>query len=85
MKTIQMTLDDDLIAVVDKLVEKLHTTRSAFTRVAIREAIRKYRTLQLEKSIGKDMRHILLVKANLMLGKKSRCGRTHEGRGNPVV
>jgi len=35
MKTVQMTLDDELVEAVDALVKKLHTTRSAFTRKAL--------------------------------------------------
>lgn len=49
MKTIQMTLDEDLIKSVDHIVKKLHTTRSAFTRGALREAIENYNTRKLEK------------------------------------
>lgn len=39
MRTIQMTLDDDLVESVDNIVKELKTTRSAFTRQALREAI----------------------------------------------
>ncbi len=39
MKTVQMTLDDDLVTLVDRLVRKLNTTRSEFTRKALRLAI----------------------------------------------
>lgn len=48
MRTIQMTLDDDLVETVDKIVTELKTTRSAFTRDALREAINNYRIRQLE-------------------------------------
>ena len=41
MRTIQMTLDDDLVEAVDKLAKKLKTTRSAFARKALREAIKQ--------------------------------------------
>ena len=41
MRTIQMTLDDDLVEAVDRLVKKLKTTRSAFARKALREAIKQ--------------------------------------------
>ena len=44
-----MTLDEELIDRVDKVVKKLHTTRSAFTRSALREAIEKINTNQLEE------------------------------------
>lgn len=49
MKTIQMTLDEELIKSVDRIVKKLHTTRSAFTRGALRQAISDYNIQQLEK------------------------------------
>lgn len=41
MKTVQMTLDDDLVKAVDRAVKRLHTTRSAFARDALREALRQ--------------------------------------------
>ena len=49
MRTIQMTLDDDLVEAVDGIVRKLHTTRSAFTRKALKEAIKQVNTDLLEK------------------------------------
>jgi len=53
MRTIQMTLDDELVESVDKVVKELKTTRSAFTRSAL--------TISsiLKKNIGVDMSHIL--------------------------
>ena len=50
MRTIQMTLDDELVESVDKLVKELNTSRSAFTRDALREAVNRFYTgLQEEK------------------------------------
>lgn len=49
MKTIQMTLDEELIKSVDHIVKKLHTTRSAFTRSALRQAISNFNMQKLEK------------------------------------
>jgi CopG family transcriptional regulator / antitoxin EndoAI len=49
MRTIQMTLDDDLVKMVDQVVKRLHTSRSAFTREALWDAVQKHKTLQLEK------------------------------------
>ena len=49
MRTIQMTLDDDLVHDVDLIVKKLKTTRSAFTRQALQEAIRQVNAAMLEK------------------------------------
>ena len=50
MRTIQMTLDDELIESVDKLVKELNTSRSAFIRDALREAVKRfYTSIQEEK------------------------------------
>ncbi|GBE35558.1 hypothetical protein BMS3Bbin06_02099 [bacterium BMS3Bbin06] len=49
MKTVQMTLDDDLVAEVDKIVKEIKTTRSAFTRTALREAIKNLNVSRLEQ------------------------------------
>ena len=49
MKTVQMTLDDDLVQAVDRVAKKLHTSRSAFTRRALHEAIARHNLEQLER------------------------------------
>jgi metal-responsive CopG/Arc/MetJ family transcriptional regulator len=63
MRTVQMTLEDDLVHAVDKIVKQMHTTRSAFTREALKEAINNYMISQLEQKhrkgyerqpVGKD-------------------------------
>ena len=41
MKTIQMTMDGELIERIDARVKRLGTTRSAFAREALREALRR--------------------------------------------
>jgi CopG family transcriptional regulator / antitoxin EndoAI len=48
MRTIQMTLDDDLVKKVDAIANELQTTRSAFTRDALREAVQQYNIRRLE-------------------------------------
>jgi predicted transcriptional regulator len=50
MKTIQMTLDEDLVKAVDRVSKQLNTSRSAFTRKALREALDRYGTEQLERT-----------------------------------
>ena len=57
MRTIQMTLDDDLVKSVDKIVKELKTTRSAFARAALREAISKFNTKRLEDKHRKTLRN----------------------------
>ena len=49
MRTVQMTLDDELVEEIDRVSKKLSTTRSAFTRQALREALARYELKQLEK------------------------------------
>jgi metal-responsive CopG/Arc/MetJ family transcriptional regulator len=49
VKTVQMTLDKDLVDQVDRAVKKMGTTRSAFTRQALRDALRDLRLKELEK------------------------------------
>jgi metal-responsive CopG/Arc/MetJ family transcriptional regulator len=48
MRTIQMTLDDDLVKAVDSVAKQLNTSRSAFTRKALREALARHNIEQLE-------------------------------------
>ncbi|MFC1851728.1 ribbon-helix-helix domain-containing protein [candidate division CSSED10-310 bacterium] len=38
MKTIQMTIDDELLQMIDRITQRKKTSRSAF----IREAVKKY-------------------------------------------
>ena len=49
MKTVQMTLDEDLVEAVDRAARKLGTSRSAFTREALREALVRSRVRVLEQ------------------------------------
>ena len=49
MKTVQMTLDEDLVASVDRVARKLGKSRSAFTREALRDALARVRARTLEE------------------------------------
>ena len=49
MRTVQMTLDDELVSEVDDIVKKLKTTRSAFARKALKDAIRQANITMFEK------------------------------------
>jgi metal-responsive CopG/Arc/MetJ family transcriptional regulator len=49
MRAIQMTLDDDLVTAVDSVSKELHTSRSAFARKALRDALARYSLEQLER------------------------------------
>ena len=41
MRTVQLTLDEELVAAVNKPAARLGTTRSGFTRQALRQALCK--------------------------------------------
>ena len=49
MRTVQMTLDDDLVKAVDRVSKQLRMSRSAFTRKALREALSCYNLKQMER------------------------------------
>ena len=49
MKTVQMTLEEELVQRVDRVVRKLGTTRSAFTRDALKAALARLREQELER------------------------------------
>jgi len=57
MRTVQMTLDDELVSAVDDIVKKLKTTRSAFARKALRDAIRQAKITMLENKHKEGYRH----------------------------
>jgi len=48
MKTVQMTLDDNLVKALDSAAKKLGTTRSGFTREALRSALKATRVKELQ-------------------------------------
>lgn len=48
MRTIQMTLDDNLVKAVDRVSKELHTSRSAFTRKALQDALVRFKLKQQE-------------------------------------
>ena len=49
MRTIQMTLDDDLVTAVDRVSKELRTSRSAFARKALRDALARCTLEKLER------------------------------------
>ncbi len=49
MKTIQMTLDEELLNRVDKVIQELNTTRSAFVRESLQYYLEKLRIKKLEQ------------------------------------
>lgn len=49
MKTIQMTIDEPLLAEVDRTIQILETTRSAFIREALQLALQRQRIVEMER------------------------------------
>jgi metal-responsive CopG/Arc/MetJ family transcriptional regulator len=48
-KTIQMTIDESLLQEVDSTSAQLGINRSAFIREALRQAMERFRTAELER------------------------------------
>jgi metal-responsive CopG/Arc/MetJ family transcriptional regulator len=58
MKTIQMTIEEDLLEEVDLLVNQLDITRSAFIRQALHESRQRQKIAEMErKHIEGYLRH----------------------------
>lgn len=72
MRTIQMTLDDDLVASVDQVVKKLKTTRSAFARKALKSAIKQVNISMLEKKHKKGYEHHPVDKTEFSVGESEQ-------------
>jgi metal-responsive CopG/Arc/MetJ family transcriptional regulator len=49
MKTVQITIDEELSEEVDRAVEKLGTTRSEFTRQALRGRLSRLEVEEMER------------------------------------
>ena len=54
MRTVQMTLDEDLVKAVDKASKRLGTTRSEFTRRALREPWHVKASWSRNEDTGRD-------------------------------
>lgn len=51
MRTVQMTLDPELVKRVDRAAKRLKTTRSAFTRRALTDALERLRVAEQEERL----------------------------------
>jgi metal-responsive CopG/Arc/MetJ family transcriptional regulator len=49
MKTIQMTIEAELLEQLDKTVGELGTSRSAFIRLAVQQALQEFQIQRLEE------------------------------------
>ena len=57
MRTVQMTLDNELVDAVDRVAKRLRTTRSGFTRDALRAALERVHIRELERKHREGYRH----------------------------
>jgi metal-responsive CopG/Arc/MetJ family transcriptional regulator len=57
LKTVHVTLDERLVKAVDSAARKLGTTRSGFTREALRSALKKVRIKELESKHRDGYKH----------------------------
>ena len=80
MKTIQMTIDERLLKLVDKLSRARKTTRSAFIRVALEAEIRRQRIREDEVRHVRGTRASQLREASSMSGSVNRTGEHRESR-----
>jgi CopG family transcriptional regulator / antitoxin EndoAI len=72
MRIVQMTLDDELVEAVDKVVEDLKTTRSSFTRNALREALQRYHARRLEEQHRKGYERRPVAKDEFSVWEKEQ-------------
>ena len=49
MRTIELTIDESLLAEVDRAIERLAMTRADFARLALELALRNQKTIALEQ------------------------------------
>jgi len=57
MRTVQITLDDDLVAELDRLAKEDNTDPSAFTSNALRLALKHYRQQQQQPAAKNESTH----------------------------
>jgi len=74
MRTVQMTIDDDLVKAVDNVSKELHTSRSEFTRKALRDAITRYRLEQLERKHRRGYERHPVAADEFSFGKHEQTG-----------
>ena len=79
MKTVQMTLDEQLLRAVDSAARKLGTARSGFTREALRSALKEVRVTVMGTDISRSSG------ASLAPGNRNRSGVIDEARRGQMV
>lgn len=72
MKTIQMTIDDELLAEVDQVIRSMGVTRSAFIRQALIAALKRRRILELERQQAEGYARFPVQSGELDVPESSR-------------
>jgi len=85
MKTVQMTLDEHLVKAVDSAAKKLGTTRSGFTREALRSALKEVRLKNWSPNIAKATSVSRSSAASSAAGNRNRFGVINEARRDQMV
>ncbi|MFC2173809.1 ribbon-helix-helix domain-containing protein [Acidobacteriota bacterium] len=67
-----MTLDEELVKALDKIVKELKTTRSAFARIALREAIKRLNVRRLERQHKKGYERFPELKEEFSVWEKEQ-------------
>ncbi len=68
MRTVQLTLDEKLVEAVDKVAAELGTSRSGFTREALRAALTRARERALERQHREGYRRKPVKRGEFSLG-----------------
>ena len=58
MRTVQLTLDEELVDAVDRIARQLGTTRSGFTREALRAALARSKEREQERKHRSQTRSV---------------------------
>ena len=85
MRTVQMTLEPELVAQIDRTAKRLGLTRSAFARRAFAAAIERLRVEELERRHAEGYAASRSAAASSMRGPPSRPGPTDASRRDPLV
>ena len=85
MKTVQMTLDEQLVRAVDSAATKLGTTRSGLTREALRSALKEVRLRELESKQRDGYRRKPVKRGEFSDWESEQCGVIDEARRGQMV
>ena len=80
-----MTLDGNLVKAVDRVSKELHTSRSAFTRKALQDALVRYKLDQLERKHRLEYEQNPVATDEFSIWETEQAWGDNETRRNTVV